>query len=44
MLHTLSIYDNFGESSLVKQPAYEYFGDLFASPRINEQSEKRGVS
>lgn len=43
-MHSLAIYDHFGDSKLLKIPAFEYFGDLYASPKLNDIHDQRILS
>lgn len=42
LLHQICVLENFGESCAIRQPAYEYYGDLYAG--IDHQQPQPSVS
>ena len=44
LLHQINIFENFGESTIVNTPSYEYFGDLYAGLNPRNPREMQSFS
>ncbi len=40
-MHSLTIFENFGDAKILKRPSFEFFGDLYAGIKLEDTHDER---